>query len=467
MPLPFAFAIESQYFRSILIAMQSMIALMASNDAIDFSEAGLSHQDLHQRLNSALTADLQANPIPGVYWAEVLHTIGDENEGEMIHAGERGRVYKRTYKVTTTKAGKSIQLGDRIAGFMRASFEKADTRNTPVDPQESDFGFIGDIELEEKATSNRIKIKVIQPGWGSSAYYPADVLKRDGPKTFTKGMQMFWNHDTAREASERPEGDLDRLSAVLATDAFWEKGALYAFADVKEKFAPTIKDIYSDIGVSIRAGGVGKTGKIEGREGLILQQFTTGKSVDFVTRAGAGGKIIDIFEAASRLPSTTTTTKENNSIMDEETKKLFEAQQAETKLLREAVTGMTGLLTATQSSNHRSFADSALARAVSESKLPEASKKKLLAAGISPVVESGVLSESKTRAAAAEVIIAEAQYLKDLGVTVTEAAAGANKGGTDSTADVKEADIDKEIGEAFNFGDFMGKITPSKPGASA
>ena len=48
--------------------------------------------------------------------------------------------------------------------------------------------------IEGKGKNSIVPIKIIQPGWGSSGYYPKDVLERDGPNVFTKGTKMYINH---------------------------------------------------------------------------------------------------------------------------------------------------------------------------------------------------------------------------------------------------------------------------------
>ena len=161
------------------------------------------------------------------------------------------------------------------------------------------------VPLVEKAVrrDGTIPLKLIQPGWGSSGYYPADVLEKDGPKVFTKGLKMYWNHPTATEESERPEGDLNSLAAELVDDArFDSNGAdgpgLYANAKVFEAFQAPINDLGKHIGVSIRALGPAMMGSAEGKQGPIIQSIKMARSVDFVTQPGAGGKILELFEAA-------------------------------------------------------------------------------------------------------------------------------------------------------------------------
>jgi len=186
-----------------------------------------------------------------------------------------------------------------------ASTTNGESARSPLSATEA-FEIDGDyVPLIEKAVrrDGSIPIKIIQPGWGSSGFYPAEVLKRDGPQIFTKDTKMYWNHQTNQEEAERPEGDLNNLAAVFTSDARWmdngPKGpGLYGDAKVFEGFQKPVDDLAGHIGVSIRALGKAVQSSAEGREGAIIQALTQRKSVDFVTEPGAGGEIITMFEAA-------------------------------------------------------------------------------------------------------------------------------------------------------------------------
>lgn len=148
-----------------------------------------------------------------------------------------------------------------------------------------------------------VGLKLISPGWGSSGYYSESVLQRDIPAAFPPGTQMFWNHPTATEEMERPEGDLNHLAAVIVSEPRWEpnglKGAgMYADAKVFTGYAEALDQIGEHIGVSIRGYGSKEPGTAEGRQGLIVSEISHGKSVDFVTKPGAGGAVLSIFESA-------------------------------------------------------------------------------------------------------------------------------------------------------------------------
>lgn len=151
--------------------------------------------------------------------------------------------------------------------------------------------------------NGKAKIKLIKPGWGESAYYKPEVLQ-EGAKVF-KDAKMYWNHPTEEEEQQRPEGDLNNLAAVIDGEPEYDTNGpdgagLYAEAKVFDKYKEPIEELASHIGLSIRAGGTGQHGEIEGKEGLIAESIKVGKSVDFVTEPGAGGEILPLFEAAGR-----------------------------------------------------------------------------------------------------------------------------------------------------------------------
>ena len=66
-------------------------------------------------------------------------------------------------------------------------------------------------------------VRIITHGQGSSGYYPKETIKRDGPKVFTSGTHMYWNHPTKAEVEARPVGDLNHQVGALVGNAYWDE----------------------------------------------------------------------------------------------------------------------------------------------------------------------------------------------------------------------------------------------------
>lgn len=175
-------------------------------------------------------------------------------------------------------------------------------------------------------------IKLIAPGAGSSAFYPKEVLQRDGPKVFKAGTHVYLNHPTAAEEASRPEGDVKNLAGVLTQDAVYHEShpqgpGLYGRMKVFADHAQTVEEKAAHVGMSIRASGKAESG--QKKNGLpVLTELTSAESVDVVTRAGAGGMILS--EAArSANPN-----REVEEMTTEEVNRLIES--AVSKATREA-----------------------------------------------------------------------------------------------------------------------------------
>ncbi len=153
-------------------------------------------------------------------------------------------------------------------------------------------------EAGQEQRPGRLRIRLIEGDrQGSSGYYPADMLKRDGPKVFGKGTHLYVNHPTISEDVERPERSVYDLAGALTTDARYEGDGLYAEVELAphHRWIEGVKDM---IGMSIRASGTVEPSSVESIRGPVVTSLTHAESVDFVTAAGAGGKIVALLESA-------------------------------------------------------------------------------------------------------------------------------------------------------------------------
>ncbi len=177
---------------------------------------------------------------------------------------------------------------------------------------------------------NKWRVKIIQSGWGSSGYYSEALLSSFGPKVFKSGTKVFMNHP---DANSRPERDVQKLAGKLITDAVFSEGALYADIEFYSSYAPIIREMAGDIGLSIHAFGDAEYGEAEGRQGPIIESLIEDPltSVDVVTVAGAGGKFLNLLESYSRktLTEVSESLSEGNGMSI--TKEEFDAAIADLK----------------------------------------------------------------------------------------------------------------------------------------
>lgn len=173
------------------------------------------------------------------------------------------------------------------------------------DSKESAAVTSGALKLFESANTTEVivireakadyEIKLIAPGKGSTAFYPKEVLQRDGPQVFKAGTHVYLNHATAAEEAQRPEGDVKNLAGVLTGAAYWQEShtkgpGLYGRMKVFQDHAQMVEEKAAHVGMSIRASGTGTGRLIDGKPELA--SLTNAESVDVVTRAGAGGMIL-------------------------------------------------------------------------------------------------------------------------------------------------------------------------------
>lgn len=134
---------------------------------------------------------------------------------------------------------------------------------------------------------------------GSSGFYPAEVLQRDGSVAFPAGTHVYFDHPTGSEEMERPERSVLDLAGYLLDNAAFEEGpdgrGLFARIQFTEKAKPLVQDLKDVIGLSIRAAGQVE----ETPSGRMVRQISEGLSVDLVTRAGAGGRLVSMTESAA------------------------------------------------------------------------------------------------------------------------------------------------------------------------
>jgi len=141
-------------------------------------------------------------------------------------------------------------------------------------------------------------VLMINEGQGTSAFYERDQLERDGA-AFTGNVYI--DHPGRNEEADRPERSLrDLVGPIVGTPVFDENGregpGLYGQCRVATHWRPFVEELGP--AVSIRAGGTAVVKVKEGKRVRVAEKFNPGAGFDFVTRAGRGGKLVPLLEAA-------------------------------------------------------------------------------------------------------------------------------------------------------------------------
>lgn len=155
--------------------------------------------------------------------------------------------------------------------------------------------------------SGLLEVEFITPGWGSSGYYSRQVLEAAAP-LFEAGTHMYFDHPSTTERQDRPERSVRDLAAVITESAIDKTtGAITG----RVKPLAAYKDLLTDetfaknVGLSIRGSATDVVvGEAEGRTGPIIEGLAAIDSVDFVTRAGRGGRVLSVLESAGVAEAT-------------------------------------------------------------------------------------------------------------------------------------------------------------------
>lgn len=148
---------------------------------------------------------------------------------------------------------------------------------------------------EKDDGAGRYRIRIIAPGRGSTGMYTAPNLA-ESASLFVPGTHMFFDHQTMTEDWERPERSVRDLAGVFESGAeIMPDGSLEADIKVYPSVNGIIRERWADIGVSINGWSVEEIGP----DGVV-PVLAGIQSVDFVTRAGAKGAVLEVLESDGR-----------------------------------------------------------------------------------------------------------------------------------------------------------------------
>lgn len=166
---------------------------------------------------------------------------------------------------------------------------------------DADLEMMDFIPLKESKydpNSGEIEVVLIEAGTNlkKRRHYPVSTIQEAAP--MFAGLKMYLNHPTRTEEKELPERDITKWASTIV-ESHYDNGRAMATVAVHDKW---LRERLADpvarqhVGLSINTGGRVSKGKVDGQEmeiveKIVLQRSNGPASVDWVTEAGARGRV--------------------------------------------------------------------------------------------------------------------------------------------------------------------------------
>ena len=144
----------------------------------------------------------------------------------------------------------------------------------------------------------RLDAVLIEPGWGNDTdnhYYPREMLERDA-EVFVGAKMYATDHRQHEKSTESWVSTIKKISGFTDSGAPIGRISIHKEWFAKDILALNADDLLEKMESSILAGGTAKKGEVDGKKGRIVESITEVDSVDWVTRAGAGGRALALAE---------------------------------------------------------------------------------------------------------------------------------------------------------------------------
>jgi len=257
----------------------------------------------------------------------VVSTLADDFKREAdsvlgaLASGEKPPEATTEAAATIPAQGGTVQFKESAACDLRVV--NAPAQSTEISEAEIGTGRRGPVDIE---------IIPIQPGPGNKAdnnYYTAAMLKRAAPKMVGKPLYST-DHDP-KEKSERT-----KTGVVREVIGFTDNGSPRLRVTVFEpNHAEKVRnqaesDTLGSLECSIYASGTSHPAEVDGVRRNVVDDITEFHSIDWVTRAGAGGHVAGVLsESASGTQPNTQSALSESAVIAELAK--YPAMTATTK----------------------------------------------------------------------------------------------------------------------------------------
>jgi len=162
----------------------------------------------------------------------------------------------------------------------------------------TELGSITILESDDGVKALRLKLLIIEKGFGNKRdnhYYGKPLLEKDAHKLV--GVKMYVTNHKANETNVRNE-----VAVIMSSEYSEAHNGIVAVAGVfDDAFANNVRNrkelgVLESLHCSISASGLVDKKPIEvgGRKGINVAEFKVFRSVDFVTKAGAGGTALAV-----------------------------------------------------------------------------------------------------------------------------------------------------------------------------
>ena len=168
---------------------------------------------------------------------------------------------------------------------------------------DNDLDNIGSFISLKEATIDKVKrsVRVVLIEAGTNPlkrrHYPVHTIEEAAP--LFKGIKMYLNHATKQDELSRPEGDVKNWASTIQ-ESWHEEGKAMADVHIHDNWLwESMQDpvFRGNIGLSINSKGMGYIGKIDSVDMQIIEKIVAPKSVDWVTEAGARGRVVQLLES--------------------------------------------------------------------------------------------------------------------------------------------------------------------------
>lgn len=300
--------------------------------------------------------------------------------------------------------------------------------------------------LEKFREKREVVVVLIESGTNFSKrrHYPKKVLQEAAP--LFAGLKMYLDHPTDREEQEKPERSIrEWLSTIV--ESWYEDGMVLGRVHIHNKWLlEHMEDetFRSEIGASINASGRSHIGEIDGQQMQIMEAILEVKSVDWVTEAGARGRVLQLIESQKlerqkqeiKVMKTVRELKESNmelfklveaevreSMKGETEQKIKEAVE---KAVKEALEKRENeIKEAAEKAKKSEVRKTKVNETVAGSKLPEKHRARFVENFLR---ENSAIEDEKLEAKLKEAILGEIKHLNDLGLGIKIDIDGANQG---------------------------------------